>query len=392
MKTEIAAIVSGTGGKTLNLKVLLVLFSAILVGGSKWPVLAAPSPQAPAKSGSRKGSQVDQVIQLTKSGMSEGLIIKFLQKNGTPANLTGDDLVKLKQAGVSENVIAVMIDPTASPAAPAAPPVAATPVTATAPAAPAPAAPVALPPARAAQRGASTGDWRSAIQQRIESDYPLTQASGDKADIISAGAVLVLKKNSLVFHIDGVLSNANTYKGGKLSAGFFGGICKGAQDGNCRTFVKGEKFWLTAVDVKEDGLLLQFLSDPLPDNRFSGTLKFPIGKGSQPTPDEMAALVAEVIGVDGGAPPVTAQSASVPSPAAPSAASAPPQPQPLPAIAPPPPPADQPPPTVSLGQTKDQVVAMLGQPTRVATVGTKQILYFTGLKVTLVHGKVTDVQ
>jgi outer membrane protein assembly factor BamE (lipoprotein component of BamABCDE complex) len=45
-----------------------------------------------------------------------------------------------------------------------------------------------------------------------------------------------------------------------------------------------------------------------------------------------------------------------------------------------------------VGQTKDQVVAALGQPVRVATVGAKQILYFNGLKVTLVSGKVTQVQ
>ena len=146
-----------------------------------------------------------------------------------------------------------------------------------------------------------TGDWRSAIQQRIEADYPLTQPTGDKTDIVTAGAVIVLKKNSLVMHqATAPLSNANTYKGGKLSAGFFGTLCKNAQDGSCRTFVKGEKFWLTEVDVKEDGLNLQFLSDALPDTRYSGTLKFPFAKGTQPTPDEMAAVVAEVIGTDRG--------------------------------------------------------------------------------------------
>jgi hypothetical protein len=382
----------------MNLKVLVVLISAILIGGIT--AVATPDPQAssPAKSGSRKVSQIDQVIQLTKSGMSEGLIIKFLQKTGTPANLSGDDLVKLKQAGVSENVIAVMLDPSANPAAPvpAAPPPPPAPIPAAAaapvPVAPVPApVPVAPPPSRAPQRAlASSGDWRSAIQQRIESEYPLTQASGDKSDIVTAGAVIVLKKNSLVFHLDGALSNANTYKGGKLSAGFFGGLCKGAQDANCRTFVKGEKFWLLEVDVKDDALLLQFLSDPLPDNRFSGSLKFPIAKGSQPTPDEMAALVTEVIGVDGSAPPAPVQPEAAAAPAAPAA----PQ-QPLAPIPPPPPPPDQsaaPPPTVSLGQTKDQVVAALGQPVRVASVGTKQILYYKGLKVTLVNGKVTDVQ
>jgi hypothetical protein len=237
-----------------------------------------------------------------------------------------------------------------------------------------------------------TGDWRSAIEQKIESDYALTQLTADKSDIVTAGAVLVLKKNSLVMHQQAVLSNANTYKGGKLSAGFFGSICKNAQDGNCRTFVKGEKFWLIQVDVKDDGLMLQFISDPLPDTRFLGSLKFPFAKGSQPTPEEMAAVVAEVIGVDAAAQAQpSAAAAPVPAPAPPPAAV---EQAPAP-IPPPPPPVDQPaapPPEIKLGQTKDQVIAAFGQPQKIVTLGTKQILFFKDLKVTLVGGKVTDVQ
>lgn len=351
---------------------------------------AASSATGTAKPPIRKvASQVDQVIQLTKAGMSEGLIIKFLQKNAKAVALTTSDLVRLQQAGVSERVMSVMIDPTANPeAAPAAAPAefTAPPAPAPVPEPPSPPAPssIAVPATPIASRTVpSTGDWRSAIQQRIESDYPLTQATGDKSDIVSAGAVMVLKKNSLVLHAGAILSNANTYKNGKLSAGFFGGLCKTSTEAGCRSFVKGEKFWLTNVDVKEDSLVLQFLSDPLPDSRYSGTLKFPFPKGSQPTADQMEALVAEVIEVDASTPP-------------PAAASAPPAPrqQPLSPIAPPPPPPDQAgaPQTVSVGQTKDQVVAALGQPVRVATVGAKQILYFNGLKVTLVSGKVTQVQ
>jgi len=241
----------------------------------------------------------------------------------------------------------------------------------------------------------ATGDWRSAIEQRIEADYPLTQLTADKSGTVTAGAVIVLKKNSLVMHQESALSNANTYKGGKLSAGFFGTICKNAQDGSCRTFVKGEKFWLVQVDVKDDGLLLQFMSDPLPDTRYSGSLKFPFTKGAQPTPEEMSAVVAEVIGVDAAsqAQPATAAAAQqAPAPAPPPA---PVERAPAP-IPPPPPPVDQPAapaPEIALGQTKDQVIAAFGQPQKIVNLGTKQILFFKDLlKVTLVNGKVTDVQ
>ena len=237
----------------------------------------------------------------------------------------------------------------------------------------------------------TAGDWRAAIQQRIESEYPLTQPTGDKSDIVTPGATIILKKNSLVMHQSTTLTNANTYKGGKLSAGFFGTLCKNAQDGSCRTFVKGEKFWLIEVEVKEDSLILHFLSDPLPDARYSGSLKFPFAKGSEPTPDEMSTVVAEVIGVDTQSQPA----AAAPAPAAPAAAPAAQPDQPPAPIAPPPPPADQPAPPpaeVALGQTKDQVIAALGQPQKIASLGPKQILYYKDLKVTLVNGKVTDVQ
>ena len=68
---------------------------------------------------------------------------------------------------------------------------------------------------------------------------------------------------------------------------------------------------------------------------------------------------------------------------------------PSPPIAPPPPPADEPPAppkTISLGQTKDQVVSSLGQPEKTAKIGTKEIYFYKDLKVTFVNGKVSDVQ
>jgi hypothetical protein len=70
-------------------------------------------------------------------------------------------------------------------------------------------------------------------------------------------------------------------------------------------------------------------------------------------------------------------------------------PAPIQQIAPPPPPADAPPAqpkTIALGQTKDMVVAILGQPTKAANLGTKEIYYYPDMKVIFVKGKVTDIQ
>jgi len=77
--------------------------------------------------------------------------------------------------------------------------------------------------------------------------------------------------------------------------------------------------------------------------------------------------------------------------AVPAAASAPP-PAPLPEIAPPPPPADTPPPTIALGQTENQVTAILGQPLKAARLGAKVIFYYKDMKVTFTNGKVSNVE
>ena len=48
--------------------------------------------------------------------------------------------------------------------------------------------------------------------------------------------------------------------------------------------------------------------------------------------------------------------------------------------------------TVELGQSTDQVQSALGAPARVANLGPKVIYYYSGMKVTFINGKVSDVQ
>jgi curli biogenesis system outer membrane secretion channel CsgG len=119
-----------------------------MVGLAQTPPAAAPKP-APAKPAAAKPaaapSPVDSVIQSVKMGLSENLIIKTLQRDNKPMNLTPGDLVKLKNAGVSENIIGAMLDPTSAPAPAAAAAPAAAPAPPPAPE-PAPVAVSAPPP------------------------------------------------------------------------------------------------------------------------------------------------------------------------------------------------------------------------------------------------------
>jgi hypothetical protein len=301
-------------------------------------------------------------------------------------------------------------------------------------------------------------DWRSALQDPLESQYPLTKASADKSTIVTAGAVLVLRKDGLVMFTTASLTPpANTYKDGRITQSLFGKLGKTASDGSTRTFVKGEKFWVTKIEVKDDAIVFQFLSDPFDDVRYAAALRFPFAKGSPPPADQSSKTVAQVIGVDdsalavppadppappapegrrAGSRPGYAQSAypqasspdvqaqlqrmiapleaalqAAPTPEAQArlrqmieqikargglAASpaTPPAPESAlePSAPPPPPPPDVETKSLEAGQTKDQVVAILGKPDKSFKVGTKEIYQYKDIKVTFVNGKMTDAQ
>jgi hypothetical protein len=159
---------------------------------------------------------------------------------------------------------------------------------------------------------------------------------------------------------------------------------------NNRTFVAGEKFWLIDVDVRNDGAVLEFLSDAINDHRYRAFVKYSFPKGLIPSPAQVLEQIGETISAEPmnadnqGAQP---QPAAAPAPA--------PVPVAMAAIPPPPPPTDAPaaaPKTISLGDTKDTVVATFGAPAKVVLLASKEIDYYPDMKVTYLQGKVTDVQ
>jgi hypothetical protein len=248
----------------------------------------------------------------------------------------------------------------------------------------------------------------SALQQKLESQYTLTKSTADRSDIVTAGSVLVLQKDNLLMDTTtSTVPMLNTYKNGKITHGVGDFLsCKWCKKipGNStpnvdtRTFVSGEKFWVTKIEIHDDGVFFELFSDPISDVRYYASLKFPVQKGSTPDPDQIQKAVAEVLKVqpaDDAADSKDAAPAAKGAPAggqqaaasAPAAAMAP--------IAAPPPPVDTPPPapkTIALHQTKDEVVAIMGQPTKIVKLGTKEIDYYADMKVTFVGGKVADVQ
>lgn len=266
------------------------------------------------------------------------------------------------------------------------------------------------------------------IQKKLVADYPLTTPTAAFDDIVTPGAVVVLQKGPLM--MVAVTSSVNpypsTYKNGKLKSGMAAakswrdklgavpvisavpGVAQSGGGPGTRTFVVGEKMWVTKIDVRPDAVVLDLFTDAYADVRYKTSVTFPFpNKGNIPSADDVGKLVAEVFKVqpaddakDGKTdaqqpPPAGGGSQPAPANAAPAQA-APAAPQqaaeaPPPAIAPPPPPPADPK-TVSLGQKPDEVVAALGQPEKIVKLGAKQTYYYKDMKVIFVNGKVTDVQ
>jgi len=262
-------------------------------------------------------------------------------------------------------------------------------------------------------------DPATAIKQKLESEFKLTKVNADKTDIVTAGSVILLHKDSVVMVAASSSANPcmNTYRDGKIGGAaactlpkklpsFLKSRIPGADKApDTHTFVDGEKFWMTKIDIKasgkDRGAVFDFFTDAIgdPGTRYVGRLTIPFG-ADMPSPDDALKLVQTVLTVDASNDAKAdtnnqpaQESAPQQAPAAPSQpASAPAAQAPAtPALeAPPPPPAD--PVNVAEGQTIAQVEAALGQPVKKLTVGAKVIYVYKDLKITFVKGKVSNVE
>jgi hypothetical protein len=228
----------------------------------------------------------------------------------------------------------------------------------------------------------------AAIQKQLLSLYPTAKATADGTDLVTAGAVLVLQKDHLqMCKVDQPVTAANYYKNGAITQNGLGGFFKAmnvlsklgavpgagaaagaagtaAPSGDMREFVTGEKFFVTSISTGPDGVVFAFMSDPIKDQRYKSSLKFPFPRGTVPSPDDVAAMVAEVIKIDAPAEP---EQAAAPAAAAPTK-------------------------TIAVGQTRDEVIANFGVPTKVVQLGAKEIDFFSDMKVTFIKNKVTNVE
>ena len=248
-----------------------------------------------------------------------------------------------------------------------------------------------------------------AIREKLASQFKLTRVSADRSDVVTAGAMVALQKAGLMMYgVAFPVPPSNTYKNGKIGQGWggFGSDLGGsllapggqtAKDYPQRRFAPDEKCWVTGIAVQKDSVVFQLYSEPYDQIRYYASLKIPFpNKKEIPSSDQVMQLVGEVLTVvpqeAAGSQPIQAEAANQP---APTDNAPPPQPAPLAPLTPPPPPVDAAPPspkTIAVGNTKEQVAAILGPPQKVVQLKQKEIDYYPDMKVVFVAGKVSDVQ
>jgi hypothetical protein len=233
-------------------------------------------------------------------------------------------------------------------------------------------------------------DQKSNLTQQLQSQYVLTKVSGS-SNITTPGTVLTIQKPDLVGSQAGELKAAvpNTYKDGKIKHGMLGSIAAGSMGNAGRPFQVGETVYLVKIEVKDNDLVFNVLScDEFDGARYRASVSFAFGKGYWASADlgQIQQKVGELFAVSADAPATAG--------AQPSAG---PQ-KPMAPIAPPAAPPDQQQAqqtqtqSIEIGQTPDQVTAILGQPDKIVKLASKQIYVYKNLKVTFKDGKVSDVQ
>jgi hypothetical protein len=235
----------------------------------------------------------------------------------------------------------------------------------------------------------------SSLADQLKAQYKLAKRGSDSSggSIVEAGTVLAIQKGGILgVPLSNVAMAPATYKNGELrgpggfAAGFIGG-------GDSRQLPIGEKVYVTRIDVqlKKDKIMFTIVecdscnAVQQPSSYKSAVIfQFPKDYLSKADVTQVTDVISQVLAVateeqqqpqaeseqQSGSETISLKGVPHSLPKEPTT----------------------PPPAIEIGQTVEQVKAVLGQPTNVVKLGAKQIYLYKDLKVTFTDGKVSDVQ
>jgi len=214
-------------------------------------------------------------------------------------------------------------------------------------------------------------DWKKTLEEGLKGKYTVTKTSGwDPNRITQAGTVFVVRQDGVQIEPS---TNAPSLTGsattdvvdGKVSQR--GGTAAFFASGTLKQLKRGDRVYLWNVHADDDKLQLLLLTTDVMDyldkagrtrqTRCRATLSFKQPRLRETGLDDAVAMISAVILPEDEASAVQTK-------------------------------------TVELGQTFEEVEAILGKPDTVAKLGSKTIYTYksVGMKVIFTDGKVTDVQ
>lgn len=251
-------------------------------------------------------------------------------------------------------------------------------------------------------QGQSPDAAAPSLQDLLKTQYKLTRAGSDSGGfkVLEPGTVVVTKN-------PGVMATANsgphvpskdlfglcnnTFKHGALS------VKKGCASTSlgARFLPVGDKLYITKFEVKEKDNKISFnLVECDTCNGTSGSMKVEISFEFAPKfldsaePGQVTDVIGQVFAPD----PEATRAAAAGEVTPPAAAAQPAQAEAAPVAQPSAQPADKSGPTVKMGDTPQQVIAILGNPIGVKPGGGKVIYQYKDFKVIFVGGRVAGVE
>ena len=245
------------------------------------------------------------------------------------------------------------------------------------------------------------------LQSQLTAKYKLVKLGTDSSGlaVLDAGTVLVVKKGGILSVPSGNAVVVPSYvKDGQIKTannGAMQGVNKllkwkgvsdptGAASTDTKFLTSGEKVYVSKIEVnqKESKVSFSIIECDTCNNVQDASLRkaqvvfqFPKDYLNGADGGQVSDVVNQILEIE-AADSGQQQAQDTQGQDAQAQQAAPQQPE-----APP-----QPPPTIALGQTPDEVTGLLGQPSKIVNLGAKQIYIYKDMKITFIKGKVTDVQ
>lgn len=207
--------------------------------------------------------------------------------------------------------------------------------------------------------------WKDGLRDDLKTSIKITKTDMDRLRIKEPGTILVVQHEGITASPSKDASMlVNKSKDGNVKQP--GGLMVTLSDKKTnRDFAVGERLYCIDIKVKKDAIQFWLLSTDIApiivkgstvQVRYKAALEFEFSEEflSHATADSVIADIASILTVEGAAP------------------------------------GD--PKTVALGQTEAELQAAVGKPEKVLDLGSKKIYVYKDIKVTLVDGKVADVQ